>query len=57
MHTDFWAHQSGSSRKSVRGLCPHPASKIRWGISGNTANADGIGPERFDEMWRSGFSL
>ena len=26
----------------VRGLCPHPASGIRLGFSGNTTNADGI---------------
>jgi hypothetical protein len=29
------------------GLCPYPASGIEMGSSGNTANADGIRPERF----------
>ena len=39
----FFAHQSGiSSRKILCGRCPHLASGIRLGLSGNTANADGI---------------
>ena len=41
----FFAHQSGISRKEILcGRCPHPASRIRLDISGNTANADGIRP-------------
>ncbi len=55
---EIFSHQSDiSSRNSCRGLCPYPASGIRLGISGNTANADGIRPERFDEICRSGFSF
>ena len=41
----FFVHQSGISRKEILcGRCPHPASRIRLDISGNTANADGIRP-------------
>ena len=44
----FFAHQSGISRKKILcGRCPHPASRIRLDISGNTANADGIRPGHF----------
>ena len=32
-----------------RGLCPHPASGIRLGFSGNTVNADGIRLGRPDD--------
>jgi hypothetical protein len=48
MYFDFSAYQSGiSSRNTLCGRCPHPASGIRLDISGNTANADGIRPGRF----------
>jgi len=49
----FFAHQSNiSSRKRICGRCPHPASGIRLGFSGNTANAGGIRPGHF--LIRSG---
>lgn len=46
-----------SSRNMIRGRCPHPASGIRLGISGNTANADGIryGWNVFHKVRRSSF--
>ena len=43
MFFDFFAYQSGiSGRNAFRGLCPHPASRIRMDDPGNTANADRI---------------
>ena len=38
LHTN----QDISSKEDFCGLCPHPVSGIRMGISGNTANVDGI---------------
>ena len=53
----FFARQSGiNSRKIICGLYPRPASGIRLGFSGNTANADGIRPGHFlNKMWCPGF--
>ena len=59
IHFNFFAHQSGISRKEILcGRCPHPASGIRLGFSGNTANADGIRPGHLlDKAWCPGFSF
>ena len=48
LYFKFFVHQSGiSRRKIICGRCPHPASRIRLDFSGNTANANRIGPEHF----------
>ena len=60
MFFEFFAYESGiSSKRTFRGLCPHPASRIRMGNSGNTANADRIRMswDVFLRLWRPGFSL
>ncbi len=45
---DFFAHQPRYQQQGrFCGLCPHPVSEIRLGISGNTANVDGIRLEQF----------
>ena len=53
----FFAHRSGISRKEIScGRCPHPASGIRLGFSGNTANANEIRPGHLlDKAWCPGF--
>ena len=38
----FLHQKNGIPRTAFCGLCPHPASGIRLGFSGNTLNADGI---------------
>jgi hypothetical protein len=43
LHTN----QDISSKEDFCGLCPHPVSGIRLGISGNTANVDGVRLEQF----------
>ena len=39
----FLAHKIGIRSFSVCGRCPHLASGMRPGFSGNTPNAEGIG--------------
>jgi len=40
--SDSFASKLRHFKDYLRGLCPHPASGIRLGFSGNTFNADGI---------------
>jgi hypothetical protein len=44
----FLHENKGILKFTFRGLCPHPASGIKLGFSGNTLDADGIKPGQLE---------